>query len=1159
MAYDPSASYKFQTLAPPTEAEIAYVRKHGILPGYVEAPRIHPSMRSRISASTWKGPDPSRWITEWEMEQAARPFETGGYGQQATVSDMVRWVSNKDATIIQRGMRDPSYQQTPEFLAVASKHKGWKASVFGGRKITLGNLTAYSRQPHLHRYKQWWEGGSGYWEAMTAQTRTPGHYLGTGGAFPPLKTWGVSPRTQRAYTQMWSRKMGGGTIPQAAVGIEASLLAETRPGAAWGMGEWAHRAARDPYEMIPGSTRDPFRWHRRVASDIQVDVMTGKYKTITEARRARLGRGALKGLGIAGTALFAYGLISQASKAFAAETIAAPTPPQSRVAGRREGVFGDLRRDASHIFNPPMESLTMDYEAGKETIRYASWLGGPGTRTAAGFALAAGEVARGMEQGDLEGVPGMVGGEAIRTATDVIIMKTIGFVAGKLGQGWGILKNKWAQRAARKVAYTGEGRTLTWMADVGTKGGAVSQGAASYAGAAPGPGATAGKAGALSKFWQWMDQPIWGPKKMWNPLATRRKALIYAQTVSKVMASPWLDPRNAAFTYQAYTLSAEEMTARGISPTRAARRREESSRSFFGSSITGIKSLMTKGGWGDINWIQTDPGEALANYGPGTAINLHMAMAFHGKKVERKEIKAAIGRAGPSPYQYAGGDYLGAFTGTVRPGLEYLATMGAVNLVTGGLGGWAAKQGTGRFAKASQAFAFGLMSPNEPLGLAMGWTFAGRSKGPQRLGLGLLMGASAFVTGDVETGKTMGRAAYMGVWGAGTYFSHIGKSAVMPGYFWEGKGSEGSAIRAHMLNRFATTPYQKLNSFERWQLGKFRSTVKQPGMIQSFLAEHFSLYTSLGKYSKQVLTGGAYNPFMRGKEVREAWSPFQIESYMLGKEMLPGQRALPLDEEISLAQEHTAMAYTHPNARARSAASALAMTVPNYLPFMADLGTKMESVRAKTKYYTYQRYGIEYLALKKGEIYDKMAAGDLLPYRGAKEKDVVVSARVTGTEMWVKSPGISPEDFETHIGRFKKRSKRVMESPVLEAWTGVEVTKKEVRKPVFESNTYNTPIGPITLTGVRGAEATAVPMVSVEEAEEDLYSVLISKDPFGAGGGAGYRKKYPPDPVFVHPDNIIGTVPFSDDLLLNALSDSIQEWNWRSPRRGGTPYVGGLN
>lgn len=105
MAYDPSASYKFQTLAPPTEAEIAYVRKHGILPGYVEAPRIHPSMRSRISASTWKGPDPSRWITEWEMEQAARPFETGGYGQQATVSDMVRWVSNKDATIIQRGMR----------------------------------------------------------------------------------------------------------------------------------------------------------------------------------------------------------------------------------------------------------------------------------------------------------------------------------------------------------------------------------------------------------------------------------------------------------------------------------------------------------------------------------------------------------------------------------------------------------------------------------------------------------------------------------------------------------------------------------------------------------------------------------------------------------------------------------------------------------------------------------------------------------------------------------------------------------------------------------------------------------------------------------------------------------------------------------------------
>jgi hypothetical protein len=58
------------------------------------------------------------------------------------------------------------------------------------------------------------------------------------------------------------------------------------------------------------------------------------------------------------------------------------------------------------------------------------------------------------------------------------------------------------------------------------------------------------------------------------------------------------------------------------------------------------------------------------------------------------------------------------------------------------------------------------------------------------------------------------------------------------------------------------------------------------------------------------------------------------------------------------------------------------------------------------------------------------------------------------------------------------------------------------------------------------------------------------------GSTGSYKQKYRPDYIYI--DAASGTGQFSDEEIVNSAKDTIQEWNYRSPRRGGEVFGGDL-
>ena len=74
------------------------------------------------------------------------------------------------------------------------------------------------------------------------------------------------------------------------------------------------------------------------------------------------------------------------------------------------------------------------------------------------------------------------------------------------------------------------------------------------------------------------------------------------------------------------------------------------------------------------------------------------------------------------------------------------------------------------------------------------------------------------------------------------------------------------------------------------------------------------------------------------------------------------------------------------------------------------------------------------------------------------------------------------------------------------------------------------------------------------------YTELII-DKTREGYGDSNLKFIPPDPIYIDAFSAgKGTPavsgPYSDAMITAAIADSIQEWNWRSPRQGGAPFEG---
>jgi len=126
-----------------------------------------------------------------------------------------------------------------------------------------------------------------------------------------------------------------------------------------------------------------------------------------------------------------------------------------------------------------------------------------------------------------------------------------------------------------------------------------------------------------------------------------------------------------------------------------------------------------------------------------------------------------------------------------------------------------------------------------------------------------------------------------------------------------------------------------------------------------------------------------------------------------------------------------------------------------------------------------------------------------------------------------------------------------------EPWQFAKTLKPEERK--FWGKILKDPkdISDVVKHKMPGATLTSSMVMTESEEEGKAYDVtqlmmLELEEPSKSGG---YSKAYKLDPISIDMggDN---SMPFSDELVLAAMTDSIQEWNLRSPKRGGGVFAG---
>jgi len=625
---------------------------------------------------------------------------------------------------------------------------------------------------------------------------------------------------------------------------------------------------------------------------------------------------------------------------------------------------------------------------------------------------------------------------------------------------------------------------------------------------------------------------LWKSQKLIGNV-TGGKAFNYLKLASKIALSPWLDIRKEKQTWDVWTKSSTELQAQGINPVNAAVMRSQSHRWFIQDAITGFADVSQRGNWGDLKYTQADIGEVLKDPISGFVINAEMLFAFYGKRISQREQKAYARQMIDEAYNWKGGtEQLGnAAYGMARPGIEYSATLGAIGGVTAGIGGafrsWTGTAGVGRMAQASQAFDYGL-SNKGPLAEALfGWRFDTRAKGPWALFRGMNMAAATMLTGNKESGIAMGDTLFASWLGLGTLMGILKNKDVDPRYAPAASANIEQSRSAAIISDFARSKVGALGSYRNYSM-------QQTAANSLGFANNFNILASINNSAGQLATGKTWmSPFLAGREVRDVYTPTEMISNLL--------TYFPNQYYNDVANRYTERVYDQSDYLTRLSAQRQVMSVRGALPFRMTPAVADMLGTATTKYSSITRAGTQYFYRKEGNIYNAFASDT-----GMDQPDTLLGTRAKGTKEIIKATLASPADFALFMQRFNDPSNKIVASnPLSNMIYGQDVVPAgNVRIQKL--------IGLITGTAMQ--EASSVLEAKIKDTKSD-YTFLMNKIEEG-GGGFGNLKFIPPDPIYVDALTTGGDSPYSDAMITAVITDSIQEWNWRSPRRGGAPFEG---
>jgi hypothetical protein len=237
---------------------------------------------------------------------------------------------------------------------------------------------------------------------------------------------------------------------------------------------------------------------------------------------------------------------------------------------------------------------------------------------------------------------------------------------------------------------------------------------------------------------------------------------------------------------------------------------------------------------------------------------------------------------------------------------------------------------------------------------------------------------------------------------------------------------------------------------------------------------------------------------------------------MFGKNMPENSGQLPSNLEVQQSMILTDLAYKTKNPYIRYEAHKAAMETPNFLPFKDEVFKHRMINATDEQYYTTNYKGITEVYKKRGRYYDQMTNMGENQYN-PNEKDLLIARKIAGANFFKRGKLATETDYEKIMKRILTKSTPLMKGGGMSATFGF---------------------------GSLG----------------DTYSILTQMEQEASGGVRYVYPKFAPRdrPDYIYIDAKAGTGQFGDEEINNAVKDSIQEWNYRSPRRGGEVFGGNL-
>ena len=1118
--------------------------------------RLAPTLRDKFSRQAWgkeygEGSryDIERQLTKWEMEHAARPFEAGAFEYPRT---RVNYMTRKDQEILKAGWEHPQFED------IRYKHRWAKEYFRPGPKVGGYDLEAIRKASMSPQFND-----ASFWKSYAeGSTYVPelSPWLGetySGASYEPLKM----SAGKRAYISQWSRKVNimfpelnpfpanapspmgdfaglethfGGTSNLAGEEIAAltNLRDVSNRSRIWGQGEWASRMARDPYESIDIGNVGREEIQRNLRSTKAVnsfrihELLSKGSGKITKGRAWEMpgGKAILRtggtALMMAGIGLAAYeGLMASGSMA------------QTRSGGTRAWDPANETR-----FFETMAQGDIAMSAMKGVTLAGAWLlGGPPMGIVAGYMMTAAETGSVMGTGGGIRKAGRTAGteftqNVFAPAAFMQAFSSVGNILSGAGRAAGRMFN-------RAPTVTAEGRPLAWWLD---------RGARSYT---PAPVAKPGMFAGVS---EWFNKPWIGSQSWWNPLATRGKAAtqayiwgpISARWMSSGMLDPvrhldreimaWTAPEKSPYTaFQVQELNkigAPAILWKGIQL-----RREHFKKEGKSPELALLPNLQ------DI-----DPGEFLQDpimqaLAAPAALESWYAYALPWY---RKNVIDPKWRAGERASK------VGAVEATARIGIA--AGGAALTLFPFLAGQTAFEYYGGKLLGKSQVIGrIGGTALTRGVGTAAYHFFeAGTYRSPLHLiRTDMSLRAAAFPMATAAAGGSLvaGGLAAAGVSPpVANKLGYAGDIAIMAYHMKQALQARGVAdilsapeaiknmakmdkdqamIYAYEISRFAGRSISSLSAKERkfvnWRMNANDRT--------------FDYFLPGGAVFPMTTNWNPTNlPYKEGSTIKSPASSFtlsDIADRLIGVQ-LPSSIVIEAAERFETGGAgwpFARAAALSPDSHGRRELMRKALSYGGS-PFGASTDRYMESHTAMFENQTERfrkhfKIGRENYVLVRSEALETLhkVTGDDNYYPTYNNE---IAAKPMGVKGWEFKRSMEPE--EKAKLKAKLQAPRDTQSRTVAETAGAKLIS---RLYLFPDPTM-------------GGQET------VEEA------MILELDERRGGGGGGGRRFYPPDPIEMVKGSVSGFNPFGDDLIMAMIGDSIQEWNVRSPRRGGEPYQG---